>query len=57
MAEGVDRLLRDKIRPARVPKLADQVAERIVALTLSEPPGETTHWTGRMMAKAAGDLG
>jgi transposase len=30
------------------------VAERIVALTLSEPPGETTQWTGRAMAKAAG---
>ena len=29
--------------PARVPKLADEVAERIVALTLSEPPGEVTH--------------
>ena len=23
-------------------------------LTLSEPPGEATHWTGRMMAKASG---
>jgi transposase len=54
MSEGVDGLLRDKTRPARVPKLADEVAERIVALTLGEPPGETTHWTGRMMAKVAG---
>src|SRR5277367_3624197 len=45
MDEGVDGLLRDKTRPARVPKLADDVAERIVALTLAEPPGETTHWT------------
>ena len=54
MAEGVDGLLRDKTRPSRIPKLADDVAERIVALTMSEPPGETTHWTGRVMAKAAG---
>src|SRR5271170_2607189 len=23
-------------------------------MTLAEPPGETTHWTGRAMAKAAG---
>ena len=23
-------------------------------LTLSEPPGEATHWTGRMMARASG---
>ncbi len=54
MDEGVDGLLRDKTRPARVPKLADEVAERIVALTLGEPPGETTHWTGRAMAKLVG---
>ena len=52
--EGVEGLLRDKTRPARVPKLADEVAERIVALTLGEPSGETTHWTGRLMARVAG---
>src|ERR1700730_15668629 len=49
MNEGVGGLLRDKTRPGRVPKLADEVAERIVALTLVAPPGEITHWTGRMM--------
>ena len=54
MAEGVAGLLRAKTRPARVPKLADEVAERIVALTLGEPPGETTQWTGRAMADVAG---
>ena len=27
---------------------------RVVALTCGEPPGEETHWTGRMMAKAIG---
>ena len=53
MEEGVQSLLHDKTRPARVPKLADEVAERIVALTLGEPPGEITHWTGRVMAKVA----
>jgi len=31
------------------------VAKRIVALTQTDPPGETTHWTGAMMAKASGD--
>ena len=31
MDEGVDGLLRDKTRPPRVPKLADEVADRIVA--------------------------
>ena len=54
MSEGVDGLPRDKTRPARIARLTDDVAERIVALTLGEPPGETTHWTGRVMAKAAG---
>ena len=30
------------------------VADRIVEMTLADPPGEATHWTGRMMAEAAG---
>ena len=34
--------------------LASDVVERVVDLTLGEPPGETTHWTGRAMAQAAG---
>src|SRR5205814_7529363 len=28
--------------------------ERVVAMTLAEPPGEATHWTCRAMAKAVG---
>src|ERR1700684_1160724 len=52
--EGVDGLLRDKTRPSRIRSLADHVAERVVALTFTDPPGETTHWTGAMMAKAVG---
>jgi transposase len=54
MQEGVEGLLRDKTRPARLAPLGDAVAERVVALTQEVPPGETTHWTGAMMAKAAG---
>ena len=54
MQEGYDGLLRDKTRPSRIPPLGADVAERIVALTLQDPPGEPTHWTGAMMAKAAG---
>src|SRR5829696_9913996 len=54
MQEGVEGLLRDETRPSRIPPLGNEVAERIVALTLSDPPGEATHWTGAMMAKAAG---
>jgi hypothetical protein len=46
--------LRDKTRPSRIPPLGPQVAERVIALTQSDPPGEATHWTGAAMAKAAG---
>ena len=31
-----------------------EAAERVVALIVAEPPGETTHWTGVLMSKAAG---
>ena len=55
MHEGVDRLLlRDKTRaPGKPPAPADTV-QRVLDLTVSEPPGETTHWTVRMMADAVG---
>src|SRR5215217_8206027 len=54
MREGVPGLLRDKTRkPGRAPLPAATV-DRVVALTLGEPPGETTHWTGRAMAEATG---
>src|SRR5690349_14648609 len=52
--EGPDGLLRDKTRkPGKAPIPAKTV-ERVVALTCGAPPGETTHWTGRAMAKAVG---
>ncbi|MFY9629233.1 MAG: IS630 family transposase [Methylocystis sp.] len=54
MEEGFDGLLRDKTRPSRIKPLRDAAAERVVALTLGDPPGETTHWTGALMAKASG---
>src|SRR4030081_3761495 len=44
----------DKTRPSRIEPLKADVAERVVAMTLTEPPGETTHWTGAMMAEAIG---
>ena len=47
MEAGVDGLLRDKTRPSRIPRLGPEVVERVVALTLTDPPTETTHWTGR----------
>jgi len=51
---GIDGLVRDKTRKPGKPPTAEVVVRRVVALTCGEPPGETTHWTGRMMAKAAG---
>jgi transposase len=54
MREGVDGLLRDKTRqPGKAPTPAATV-QRVVDLTTADPPGETTHWTLRMMAKAVG---
>jgi transposase len=54
MREGVDGLLRDKTRkPGKAPLAAETVA-RVVELTLGDPPGETTHWTARAMAKVIG---
>src|SRR5271165_2007922 len=54
MEEGFGGLLRDKTRPSRVAPLGPEVAERVVALTLTDPPAETTHWTAAMMADACG---
>jgi len=54
MQEGVEGLLRDKTRkPGKAP-LPAEIVQRVVDLALSPPPGETTHWTGRMLAKAVG---
>ena len=53
-SEGFEGLLRDKTRPSRIAKLAPSIAERVVALTMEAPPGEVTHWTGAVMAEAAG---
>jgi transposase len=51
---GVDGLVRDKGRkPGKTP-LARSTVHQVVTLTCSEPEGEATHWTGRMMAKAVG---
>src|SRR3989304_2964161 len=52
--EGFQGLRGDKTRPSRIPPLGPEVAERVVALTLADPPGETTHWTADMMATTAG---
>jgi transposase len=54
MNEGVEGLLRDKTRPSRIKPLGPEAAQRIVALTLADPPGDATHWTADAMAQAAG---
>ena len=54
LEEGFEGLLRDKTRPSRIKPLDGEAAERVVDLTLGDPPGETTHWTGVLMAKASG---
>ena len=52
--QGVDGLLRDKTRkPGKKPLPAATVA-KILALPCGKPPRGATHWTGRMVAKAAG---
>jgi hypothetical protein len=43
-----------KTRKPGLPPLPAAVVDRVVALTLGDPPGETTHWTGRAMAAASG---
>ena len=52
--EGFEGLLRDKTRRSRIAPLGMEVAERVVALTLTDPPAETTHWTAAMMANRVG---
>jgi len=54
MAEGVAGLTRDKTRKPGKPPLPAATVQRVVDLALGPPPGEATHWTGRMLAKAAG---
>jgi transposase len=54
MKEGVDGLLRDKTRKPGKPPLPAATVRTVIDLVTGPPPGETTHWTGRMLAKAAG---
>ena len=54
MQAGVDGLLRDKTRPPRIAPLAQSLIDRVVSLTGTDPPGETTHWTADAMAETVG---
>lgn len=52
MHDGVEGLLRDKTRKPGKPRVPAETVQQLLDLTLSEPPGEATHWTLRMMARA-----
>jgi hypothetical protein len=54
MREGVARLVRDRTRKPGLQLLPPAVVNRVVTLTLSDPLGETTQWSGRAMAKHTG---
>ena len=54
MAEGVAGLTRDKTRKPGKPPLPAATVQRLVDLALGPPPGDATHWTGRMLAKVVG---
>ena len=46
--------LHEATRAAGKPPLRAEMIERVVAMTIAEPPGEVTHWTGRAMAAVSG---
>ncbi|MFZ0255513.1 MAG: IS630 family transposase [Gammaproteobacteria bacterium] len=52
--EGVEGLLRDKTRKPGKPPLSAETIAKVVAPPCSEPPGEATHWSGRMVADGVG---
>ena len=49
----VGGLLRDKTRPSRIARLEPDVIERVMVLTLTDAPCETTHWSATMMTDAS----
>lgn len=52
--QGVDGLLRDATRPPGRQALPQAIVERVVAMTLHEPPPAATQWSARRLAKAVG---
>lgn len=53
LSEGLAGL-QTKPRPGRPTVLSDKVVDRILSLTMSELPQESTHWSVRLMAEYAG---
>src|SRR4249919_3732064 len=54
MAEGVNGLTATRRASPASNRFPPPMVQRVVDLTLGPPPGDATHWTGRMLAKAAG---
>ena len=52
--EVVDGLLRDKMRPSRVPPLSKDEKLEVLKKTASETVENATHWSRASMAKAVG---
>jgi transposase len=52
LAQRLDGLL-DAPRPGQPRKISDAKIEEVIALTLERRPKEATHWSTRLMAKAA----
>ena len=52
--EGVDGLLRDKIRPPGKAPLAASVIQQVVTKTTTEKPPAATHWSALAMVKVVG---
>ena len=52
--QGVEGLLRDKTRKPGKNPLPEATVAKILALPCGKPPRQATHWTGRMVAQAAG---
>src|SRR4029077_4657397 len=54
MAQGVDGLRPDNTRRHAKPPLPATTVQKVIDLVTGPPPGETTQWTGRMLAKTVG---
>jgi hypothetical protein len=50
----LDRLMRDKTRKPGKKPLPPDTVKRDVDFALGPPPGEATHWTGRLLATPQG---
>ncbi|MEW5995767.1 MAG: IS630 family transposase [Candidatus Zixiibacteriota bacterium] len=50
----VEALLTDKTRPGRNKRILEETVDRVIDKTLFEKPAGVTHWSTRLMARAAG---